>query len=162
MHFDLVTLLTFAEECNLWSSLLSSFLQPPVTSSTFGPAPFPQTPQSVCLPWCLAKQYHFLLISTADKFSAWQCPLQCSHVYSFGLLFVSAQWVSQSDITSHSGVWVSCSAAVDTWGRTASTTQLWYQHAEKYSGAFKTPSIQNIFLWNGEWKSWIRYRFFRT
>jgi hypothetical protein len=34
---DLIILIMFDEECNLWSSSLCSFLQSPVTSSLFGP-----------------------------------------------------------------------------------------------------------------------------
>jgi hypothetical protein len=34
---DLIILIILGEECKLWSSSLCSFLQPPVTSSLFGP-----------------------------------------------------------------------------------------------------------------------------
>jgi hypothetical protein len=37
IHHDLIILTVLREQYNLWSSLLCSFLQPPVTSSLFGP-----------------------------------------------------------------------------------------------------------------------------
>jgi hypothetical protein len=50
--YDLITLIVLGEESKLWSSPLCSFLQPPVTSSLFGPnilpnALFSKHPQSM-------------------------------------------------------------------------------------------------------------------